>query len=86
MNCDHGSPTVAKLALAYLDIFLRQCDKFAEPAPNQLKISDFTCPSCISAYEVAESSSTEANPGRADCTAANFWNLGKVPREAGETV
>ncbi len=33
-----------------------------------MKISDFTCPSCASSYEVAESISAEGSPGRALCT------------------
>ncbi|MBR1152858.1 MULTISPECIES: MJ0042-type zinc finger domain-containing protein [unclassified Bradyrhizobium] len=33
-----------------------------------MKISDFTCPSCASAYEVAESSSPIGRPGRIECT------------------
>jgi hypothetical protein len=33
-----------------------------------MKISDFTCPSCASSYEVAESISMEGSPGRAICT------------------
>jgi hypothetical protein len=32
-----------------------------------MKISDFTCPSCASSYEVAESMSLEGSPGRAEC-------------------
>jgi hypothetical protein len=32
-----------------------------------MKISDFTCASCASIYEVAESSSAEGGPGRAEC-------------------
>jgi uncharacterized Zn finger protein len=33
-----------------------------------MKISDLTCSSCQSVYEVAESLSTKGNPGRAECT------------------
>src|SRR5665647_230651 len=33
-----------------------------------MKISDFTCPSCASVYEVAESLSAGGSPGRAECT------------------
>jgi uncharacterized Zn finger protein len=32
-----------------------------------MKISDLSCPSCASAYEVAESDSTVGRPGRAEC-------------------
>jgi hypothetical protein len=32
-----------------------------------MKISDFSCPSCGSLYEVAESLSAEGSPGSADC-------------------
>ena len=32
-----------------------------------MKISDFTCSSCASSYEVAESMSAEGSPGRAEC-------------------
>jgi hypothetical protein len=33
-----------------------------------MKISDFTCASCASSYEVAESMSVAGSPGRAECT------------------
>jgi hypothetical protein len=32
-----------------------------------MKISDITCPSCLASYEVAESTSAEGRPGRAQC-------------------
>jgi uncharacterized Zn finger protein len=32
-----------------------------------MKLSDFTCPSCGAAYEVAESISAKGKPGRAEC-------------------
>lgn len=32
-----------------------------------MKISDITCPSCGSFYEVAESTSAEGSPGRVEC-------------------
>jgi uncharacterized Zn finger protein len=35
---------------------------------NLMKISDLTCPSCASAYEVAESMSAEGSPGRIECS------------------
>jgi uncharacterized Zn finger protein len=31
-------------------------------------ISDFSCPSCQSRYEVAESISAQGSPGRAECS------------------
>ncbi|MGA2291143.1 hypothetical protein [Bradyrhizobium sp.] len=33
-----------------------------------MKISDFTCRSCGSSYEVAESISAPGRPGRAECS------------------
>jgi hypothetical protein len=33
-----------------------------------MKISDFSCPSCGSLYEMAESLSVVGSPGSADCT------------------
>jgi uncharacterized Zn finger protein len=33
-----------------------------------MKMSDVTCPSCLAAYEVAESVSMKGSPGRAQCT------------------
>ncbi len=33
-----------------------------------MKISDFTCASCGSAYQVAESMSVVGSPGRAECS------------------
>src|SRR5260370_17008545 len=33
-----------------------------------MKISGFACPSCAASYEVAESTSAEGSPGRAECT------------------
>jgi hypothetical protein len=33
-----------------------------------MKISDFSCPSCGSLYELAESLSAAGSPGSADCT------------------
>ncbi|CAN7583413.1 hypothetical protein LJR220_005348 [Bradyrhizobium sp. LjRoot220] len=33
-----------------------------------MRISDFTCPCCGSAYEVAESSLPIGGPGRVECT------------------
>jgi len=33
-----------------------------------MKISDTTCPSCLAAYEVAESLSVKGSPGRAQCS------------------
>jgi hypothetical protein len=35
---------------------------------NPMRISDLTCPSCASAYEMAESMSVEASPGRVECS------------------
>ena len=35
---------------------------------DPMKISDFTCPSCLASYEVAESLSVKGNPGRAQCS------------------
>jgi predicted Zn finger-like uncharacterized protein len=32
-----------------------------------MKISDLTCPTCTSVYEVAESSSSVGRPGRVEC-------------------
>jgi hypothetical protein len=32
-----------------------------------MRISDFSCQSCASVYQVAESSSAEGSPGRAEC-------------------
>ena len=32
-----------------------------------MRISDFTCASCASSYEVAESMSAAGSPGRAEC-------------------
>jgi uncharacterized Zn finger protein len=32
-----------------------------------MKLSDFACPSCGAAYEVAESITAKGKPGRADC-------------------
>jgi hypothetical protein len=32
-----------------------------------MKMSDITCPSCLASYEVAESTSAEGSPGRAQC-------------------
>jgi uncharacterized Zn finger protein len=34
---------------------------------NLMRISDLTCPSCASAYEMAESTSMEGSPGRVEC-------------------
>jgi uncharacterized Zn finger protein len=33
-----------------------------------MKLSDFSCPSCGAAYEVAESISAKGKPGRAECS------------------
>jgi uncharacterized Zn finger protein len=33
-----------------------------------MRISDLTCPSCGSAYEMAESISVEGSPGRVECS------------------
>jgi uncharacterized Zn finger protein len=35
---------------------------------NPMRISDLTCPSCASAYEMAESTSMEGSPGRVECS------------------
>jgi hypothetical protein len=35
---------------------------------NLMRISDLSCPSCGSAYEMAESTSAEGSPGRAECS------------------
>jgi len=47
-----------------------------------MKISDLTCPSCSSIYEVAESSSPIGRPGRADCAVCGqlleSWQDGKL--------
>jgi hypothetical protein len=32
-----------------------------------MRISDFSCHSCASVYQVAESSSAEGSPGQAEC-------------------
>jgi hypothetical protein len=32
-----------------------------------MRVSDFSCPSCAAAYEVAESASPLGRPGRAEC-------------------
>jgi uncharacterized Zn finger protein len=33
-----------------------------------MKMSDATCPSCLAAYEVAESVSVKGSPGRVQCS------------------
>jgi hypothetical protein len=47
-----------------------------------MKISDLTCPSCSSVYEVAESNSAIGRPGRADCAVCGqlleSWQDGKL--------
>jgi len=47
-----------------------------------MKISDITCPSCGSSYEVAESSSAQGNPGRIECAVCagllDSWQEPKV--------
>jgi predicted Zn finger-like uncharacterized protein len=47
-----------------------------------MKISDITCPSCGSSYEVAESSSAHGNPGRIQCAVCadllDSWQEPKV--------
>jgi hypothetical protein len=35
---------------------------------NLMRISDLSCPSCGSAYEMAESTSAEGSPGHAECS------------------
>jgi hypothetical protein len=38
------------------------------PAWCAMKISDCRCPSCGSLYEIAESTSMQGSPGRAECS------------------
>jgi hypothetical protein len=49
---------------------------------DPMKISDLTCSSCSSVYEVAESSSLIGRPGRADCAICGqlleSWQDGKL--------
>jgi hypothetical protein len=46
-----------------------------------MKISDVTCASCASVYQVAESLSAEGSPGRAECTVCgNFLESWQEPR------
>jgi len=46
-----------------------------------MKISDVTCASCASVYQVAESLSAEGSPGRAECTVCgSFLESWQEPR------
>ena len=46
-----------------------------------MRISDVTCTSCTSVYQVAESLSAQGSPGRAECTVCgNFLESWQEPK------
>jgi hypothetical protein len=47
---------------------LQENSKKKSQEENLMRISDLSCPSCGSAYEMAESTSAEGSPGRAECS------------------
>jgi uncharacterized Zn finger protein len=44
------------------------CTSSKAQEENPMRISDIICPSCGSAYEMAESISAQGNPGRVECS------------------